>query len=157
VIRPFNTYGPRQSARAVIPTIISQIANGKDVLHLGNIEPTRDFTYVDDIVAGFIAATNKDGIMGEVIQLGSGQEIAIGDLADKIAELMKRKITIKSDTQRIRPEASEVDRLLCDNSEAKTKLGWEPTVSFDDGLGRTIEWLSKQRDIPGYNPDRYTI
>ncbi len=157
VVRPFNTYGPRQSARAVIPTIISQIDAGKDVLSLGNIRPTRDFSFVTDIVSGFIATAKSKNVAGEIFQFGTGEEISIGDLANKIAGLMNKSISIESDKRRVRPKASEVDRLVCDNSKAKTLLGWSPNVSLDDGLVQTIEWLKKSRDIPGYNPDRYTI
>ena len=157
IIRPFNTYGPRQSARAIIPTVVSQLLADCATLKLGHLTATRDFTYVADIVDGLIAAAGKENTIGEVIQLGSGSEISIGDLVNKIAGLMDRQITIETDSQRLRPEAGEVERLLCDNSKAKRLLGWEPTVQLDDGLRRTIEWLRRHKDLPGYQSDRYLI
>jgi len=157
IIRPFNTYGPRQSARAIIPTVVSQLLTDSATLKLGHLAPTRDFTYVSDIVDGFIAAAGKEKTIGEVIQLGSGSEISIGSLANKIAGLMDRQVTIETDSQRLRPESGEVERLLCDNSKAKRLLGWVPTIQLDDGLRRTIEWLRRHKDLPGYQPDRYVI
>jgi len=157
IIRPFNTYGPRQSARAIIPTVVSQLLTDSATLKLGHLEPTRDFTYVSDIVDGFIAAAGKEKTIGEVIQLGSGSEISIGSLANKIAGLMDRQVTIETDSQRLRPESGEVERLLCDNSKAKRLLGWGPTIQLDDGLRRTIEWLRRHKDLPGYQSDRYVI
>ena len=153
-IRPFNTYGPRQSARAVIPTIITQ-ALQQDVVKLGSLHPTRDLTYVEDIVDGFIKIAESKVSVGEVINVGSGFEISIGDLADKIISLIGRKVTIQSDDNRMRPEKSEVGQLLCDNSKAKKMLGWEPSVSLDDGLGRTIEWIKE--NIKLYKTDIYNI
>jgi NAD dependent epimerase/dehydratase len=157
IIRPFNTYGPRQSARAIIPTVVSQLLADGATLRLGHLTPTRDFTYVSDIVDGFIAAAGKEETIGEVIHLGSGSEISIGDLAGRIAALMNREVAIATDSQRLRPETGEVERLLCDNSKAKQLLGWEPTIQLDDGLRRTIEWLSKHKDLPGYQSDQYVI
>ncbi|HUV29874.1 MAG TPA: SDR family NAD(P)-dependent oxidoreductase [Acidobacteriota bacterium] len=157
ILRPFNTYGPRQSARAVIPTIIVQLLAGKRVIKLGNVVPKRDFTYVDDVVEGFLAAAGKDRTVGEVIQLGSETEISIGDLAQKIADLMEVKATIETDPQRVRPEAGEVQRLLCKRSEAERLLGWAPTVPLEAGLRRTIRWLADHRDLPGYMADQYVI
>ena len=139
-IRPFNTYGPRQSSRAVIPTIITQCLEGEFV-QLGNISPTRDLNYVADTVEGFIcAAKNKDAI-GAVINLGSGKEISIGDLAHKIADLMGSTITIKSEDLRIRPQESEVNRLCAANDLAKELLGWKPEHSLEEGLVLTIDWI----------------
>ena len=126
VIRPFNTYGPRQSARAVIPTIISQIASGKKEIKLGALSPTRDFNYVKDTVQGFIAVAGSDQSIGEVINIGSNYEISIGDLVQTISRLMNTDIEIKTDSQRLRPEKSEVERLWADNSKARRLLGWEP-------------------------------
>ena len=126
IIRPFNTYGPRQSARAVIPTIITQILNGENKIKLGSIHPTRDFTYVEDTVSGFLAALNTDEGIGEVINLGSGFEISIEDTVKTIAKLCEVEIEIISDDARLRPEKSEVDRLFADNTKAKKVLNWSP-------------------------------
>ena len=157
IIRPFNTYGPRQSARAIIPTVISQLLANDATLKLGHLTPTRDFTYVSDIVDGFVAAAGKEKTIGEVIHLGSGSEISIGDLANKIAGLMNREVATATDSQRLRPESGEVERLLCDNSKAKQLLGWEPTIQLEAGLRQTIEWLRRHKDLPGYQSDQYVI
>lgn len=141
-LRPFNTYGPRQSTRAVIPTIITQ-ALTQDVVRLGNLDASRDLTYVSDTAAGFLKAASTPGIEGQTFNLGVGAEITIGELAEKIITLVGRPVEIEIDPSRLRPEKSEVQRLLSDNSRAYTVLGWEPLVSFDEGLGRTIEWVRK--------------
>jgi nucleoside-diphosphate-sugar epimerase len=154
IIRPFNTYGPRQSARAVIPTIITQ-ALSKDEVRLGATHPTRDFNYMEDTVEGFIKVAESPKSIGKVINIGSGKEISIGDLADKIVSLIDRDVEIVSDETRIRPEKSEVNRLLADNSKAKELLQWEPKVSMDEGLRRTIEWISEHIDI--YKVDIYNV
>jgi NAD dependent epimerase/dehydratase len=153
-IRPFNTYGPRQSARAVIPTIITQ-ALSKDKVYLGSLHPTRDFTYVQDTVDGFIKVAESSCSIGEVINVGSGKEISIGELAGKIISLIGRDVEIVSDDARIRPEKSEVNRLLADNSKAKELLQWEPRISIDEGLKRTIEWISEH--ISSYKVDIYNV
>jgi len=153
-LRPFNTYGPRQSARAVIPTIISQVLVEKKVF-LGSLWPTRDFSYVDDIVAGFIKASESEGCIGEVINMGSGFEISIKDLANKIISLIGKKIKIISDEKRVRPAKSEVERLIADSSKARKLLGWKPRVSLDEGLKKTITWFSHSQDK--YRPDIYNI
>lgn len=153
-VRPFNTYGPRQSARAVIPTIISQ-ALTKNEISLGSLFPTRDFTYVEDIVDGFIMAAESDKSIGEVINLGSGFEISIGDLAQKILHLLKKDIKIDSESERVRPAKSEVERLIADVSKAKKLLGWESKVSLDEGLQLTIEWFKE--NIALYTTDRYVV
>ena len=145
-IRPFNTFGPRQSSRAVIPTIISQ-ALTKDEIFLGSLHPTRDYTYVKDLVQGFIQVGESPKSVGEVINIGSNFEISIGDLAGKIIDLIGRDVEIKTDESRIRPSASEVERLWCDNSKAKKLLDWEPSMSLDDGLKETIEWISQNTDL----------
>jgi len=145
-IRPFNTFGPRQSSRAVIPTIISQ-ALTKDEIFLGSLHPTRDYTYVKDLVQGFIQVGESPKSVGEVINIGSNFEISIGDLAEKIISLIGREVKIKTDESRIRPSASEVERLWCDNSKAKKLLDWEPSMSLDDGLKETIEWISQNTDL----------
>lgn len=139
-LRPFNTYGPRQSTRAVIPTIITQ-ALTQDVVRLGNLDARRDLTYVSDTVAGFLKAAATPGIEGQTVNLGVGAEITIGELAEKIIALVRRPVEIEIDPSRLRPEKSEVQRLLSDNSKAQELLGWEPQVSFDEGLGHTIDWV----------------
>ncbi|KPA24440.1 NAD dependent epimerase/dehydratase, LLPSF_EDH_00030 family [Leptospira interrogans] len=134
IIRPFNTYGPRQSARAVIPTIITQIAKGNRKIKLGAVHPTRDFNFVKDTVAGFIAALNSDVCVGEVINLGSNYEISVGDTVRLIAEVMKVNVEIESDDQRLRPEKSEVERLWASNQKAKDLINWSPEYGGRDGL-----------------------
>lgn len=153
-VRPFNTFGPRQSARAVIPTIISQCLTG-NVVRLGNLHPTRDMNYVANIVEGFMLAATALDAIGRTINLGSGREISIGDLAKLIIHLVGRPIDIESEEKRVRPDKSEVDRLLADNTLARTLLGWEPTVSLEEGLKRTIEWIRKH--IERYRPHEYTV
>ena len=157
VIRPFNTYGPRQSARAVIPTIITQILAGKSVINLGATSPTRDLNYVKDTVDGFIKAAESERSLGEVIHLGTGIEISVGDLAKKIAGLMGTDITIESANERKRPEKSEVERLLADNSKAQTFLNWHPSIGLEQGLHKTIEWFSSEGNLSRYKPELYTI
>lgn len=160
-VRPFNTYGPRQSARAVIPTIISQIANGKRELKLGSLHPTRDFNYVEDTVSGFIAALKSDKSIGEVINIGSNFEVSIGDTARLIAELMGVDINITTDDQRLRPEKSEVERLWASNQKAHDTLGWQPKYGNLDGLrgglGKTIEWFKDPANLARYKSDIYNI
>jgi dTDP-glucose 4,6-dehydratase len=151
-VRPFNTYGPRQSARAVIPTIITQ-ALTQDTIRLGSLDTTRDFTFVDDTVAGFIAAAEAAGVEGGVFNLGVGQEIRVGDLANKIVNKIGWPVEIVVTPERLRPEKSEVLRLISDNRLARERLGWSPQVGLDDGLDRTIEWISK--NIERYQPDVY--
>ena len=160
-VRPFNTYGPRQSARAVIPTIITQIANGKRIIKLGAIAPTRDFSYVQDTVSGFIAALTSEGGLGQVVNLGSNFEISIGDTAHLIAESMDTAIEIVSDEIRIRPENSEVERLWASNTKAKEIFGWEPKYSgrdgFKQGLLETIEWFTKAENLREYKSEDYNV
>jgi NAD dependent epimerase/dehydratase len=161
IIRPFNTFGPRQSARAVIPTIITQIASGKMDLKLGATVPTRDFSFVEDTVSGFIAALQSENGVGEVFNLGSNFEISIGNTAELIARLMGKEIQIVSDEQRFRPVSSEVERLWADNSKAKNTLKWTPKYSgmsgFTNGLSKTIEWFSDQQNLKNYKPDIYNL
>ena len=160
-IRPFNTYGPRQSARAVIPTIITQLANGSDVIKLGSIHPTRDFNYVQDTVDGFIAALKAENAFGETINLGSNFEISIGDTVNVIAELMNKSITIETDDKRLRPKDSEVERLWADNKKAADMLHWKPKYGglegFKAGLSKTIEWFSKPENLSNYKSDIYNV
>ncbi|NRS18498.1 SDR family NAD(P)-dependent oxidoreductase [Brevibacillus sp. HB1.4B] len=161
IIRPFNTYGPRQSARAVIPTIITQIANGQQSIRLGSLHPTRDFNYVEDTVRGFLAVAQLDKSIGEVINIGSNYEVSIGQTAEMIAELMGSQIEIFSDDQRIRPAKSEVERLWADNTKAKELLGWEPTYAGVDGLRRglsqTIEWFCNPDNLKQYKAGLYNL
>ena len=161
IARPFNTYGPRQSARAVIPTIITQIANGKKQIKLGAVSPTRDFNFVHDTVAGFIAAMKSDKGLGEVINFGSNFEISIGDTAQLIAEAMNCKIEIITDEARLRPENSEVERLWADNSKAKILFGWQPNYGgrdgFKRGIAETAQWFTRPENLRGYKADIYNL
>lgn len=153
-LRPFNTYGPRQSTRAVIPTIITQCLVGNTV-RLGNLTPTRDLNYVADTVSGFVCAAESTAAEGQVVNIGSGSEISIGDLASRIASLMGKEIEIISESERVRPKDSEVDRLCAANNLAKELLGWEPTYTLEQGLRLTIEWIGEHLDQ--YRPERYTV
>jgi NAD dependent epimerase/dehydratase len=155
ICRPFNTYGPRQSARAIIPTIIAQIKAQRPVIHLGNIYTTRDFNYVTDVVEGFIKIAESERAIGEVINIGSGREISIGALVQKISDLLGRKPKTETDVGRIRPASSEVYRLCADNSKAKNLLRWEPGVELEEGLVRTAEWFGKNLD--GYKEAIYNV
>ena len=160
-IRPFNTYGPRQSARAIIPTVITQIANGKRKIKLGALHPTRDFNFVMDTVRGFIAVAESDKSVGEVINIGSNFEISIGDTVKLIAEVMGVEIEIETDQVRLRPEKSEVDRLWADNSKAKNLTGWEPIYGgmegFKRGLAETSAWFTKPENLRNYKADIYNL
>ena len=144
-VRPFNTFGPRQSARAVIPTIITQALNGSEI-RLGNLEPTRDLNFVADTVEGFIKAAETPKAIGETINFGSGREISIGDLAALILKLMNRDIPIALEGARVRPENSEVDRLCADSRKGQSILGWRPKYSLEDGLAATIEWIRENSE-----------
>jgi NAD dependent epimerase/dehydratase len=161
VIRPFNTYGPRQSARAVIPTIITQIANDKESISLGALEPTRDFSYIKDTVAAFMAMARSDKVVGEVINFGNNFEISIGDTARLIADLMGADIRIETAQERLRPEKSEVERLWADNRKARELTGWEPVYAGREGLRRglaeTIDWFTNPVNLARYNADIYNI
>ena len=161
VARPFNTYGPRQSARAVIPTIITQIASGKKQIKLGAVSPTRDFNFVKDTVAGFIAVLESDKGCGEVINFGSNFEISVGDTARLIAEVMNADIEILTDEVRLRPTHSEVERLWADNSKARELFGWAPKYAeldgFKRGLAETVEWIEDADNLRGYKADIYNI
>jgi dTDP-glucose 4,6-dehydratase len=153
-IRPFNTYGPRQSARAVIPTIITQALTMDRVL-LGELSPRRDFTYVSDVVAAFLQAAESQACVGQVINIGSGEDISIGDLARKIIALVGREVEIVADKRRCRPPDSEVWCLRADNRKALELLGWSPQVLLDEGLSMTIEWIA--RNLECYRPGEYQI
>ncbi len=159
ILRPFNTYGPRQSARAVIPTVITQIANGRHRIRLGAVTPTRDFSFVADTTAGFVAALRATQVVGDVINLGSGFEISIGDTAKLIADIMGVELEIDTDTDRLRPAKSEVERLLASNAKAQRLLGWAPAYGGVDGFRRglesTIEWFSDPENLAVYKEDLY--
>jgi len=153
-VRPFNTYGPRQSARAVIPTIITQ-ALTQDEIRLGNLMPTRDFTFVIDTVAGLIATVQAEGVVGQEMNLGTGHEITIGDLARKIIDMIGRPVRIVTEDARLRPPASEVERLRSDSERAKQLIGWSPQISLEEGLRLTIAWIEEHLDL--YRPGVYEI
>ncbi len=161
IIRPFNTYGPRQSARAVIPTIITQIANGARQVKLGAVHPTRDFNFVRDTVRGFVAVAEADAAVGQVVNIGSNYEISIGDTARLIAEVMGREVEIGNDEQRLRPPASEVERLWADNSLARELTGWVPEYAGVDGLRRglaeTVAWFAEPANLRRYKAGVYNI
>ena len=161
IIRPFNTYGPRQSARAVIPTIITQIGNGIRSIKLGSVHPTRDFNYVSDTVRGFIAVAESAESVGEVINIGSNFEVSIGRTAELIAESMNVDIEIQTDEERLRPEKSEVERLWADNSKALRLCDWSPDYAgengFRNGLKKTIAWFTEPKNISAYKADIYNL
>lgn len=161
IIRPFNTYGPRQSARAVIPTIITQLLAGKQQIKLGALSPTRDFSYVADTVHGFKAVADHAASTGEVINIGSNFEISIGHTAELIAEVMGKSVSIESEERRLRPADSEVERLWADNTKAREVLGWEPEYGgrsgFKRGLEETVAWFVNSGKLTGYRPDEYAV
>ena len=161
IVRPFNTYGPRHSARAVIPTVITQIASGKKEIKLGSLSPTRDFSFVTDTVAGFIASLKSTSGIGEVFNLGSNFEISIGKTAILISELMNKPVSIVSDEKRFRPENSEVERLFSDNKKATQVFGWRPLFGDLDGLKvgleKTINWFTTGNNITHYKSNSYTL
>ncbi|WP_019278709.1 GDP-mannose 4,6-dehydratase, partial [Clostridium botulinum] len=154
-IRPFNTYGPRQSARAVIPTIISQILAGKREIKLGSLTPTRDFNYVKDTAEAFVKIAESDKTIGEVINAGSNYEISIGDTVKKIIELIGHDVKVLCDEERIRPEKSEVNRLWADNTKIKNLTEWTPKYSIDEGLAETIEWI--KNNMQYFKTDIYNV
>lgn len=160
-IRPFNTFGPRQSQRAVIPSIITQILSGAKEIELGALTPTRDFSYVDDTVQGFVKALSADGIFGQTINLGSGFEVSIGQTVDLISKILGQTVRVNKSKERLRPETSEVDRLMSENARAKMALSWNPKyaslIGFEDGLKRTIEWFSDPGNLKLYNPSDYIV
>lgn len=161
IIRPFNTYGPRQSARAIIPTVITQLANGARTLKLGALHPTRDFNYVLDTVRGFIAVAESDKSVGEVINVGSNYEISIGDTVRLIAEVMNADVEVVTDEVRLRPDKSEVERLWAGNEKARELAGWQPSWGGREGLRRgleeTVEWFLKPENLKAYKADIYNI
>lgn len=157
IVRPFNTYGPRQSARAVIPTIITQIANGEKQIQLGDVTPTRDFNYVSDTCRGFLALAQSDKTIGQTINIGSNFEISVGDTLNLIKEIMQSNVEFVLDHQRIRPDKSEVFRLWCDNSKINELTGFKPEVDIRAGLTKTIEWFSKSENLAKYKHGIYNV
>jgi nucleoside-diphosphate-sugar epimerase len=161
VLRPFNTYGPRQSARAVIPTIISQLLAGREKISLGAVSPTRDFNFVADMVSAFIAIAEAENTAGEVVNAGTGFEISIGEVADLLGELVGKEVEIKADEQRIRPENSEVNRLCASNEKIRRLTGWQPELSgldgLREGLRRTVDWFSRDENLKLYKSGEYNI
>ncbi|WP_285906077.1 NAD-dependent 4,6-dehydratase LegB [Pseudodesulfovibrio pelocollis] len=161
VLRPFNTYGPRQSARAVIPTIITQLANGAKSIKLGSLHPTRDFSYVTDTAEAFVSVAQSDTAVGEVLNAGSGFEISIGEVALRIAEVMDKEVAFEEDAQRVRPKGSEVERLFADNTRLRELTGWEPEYAgiegFIRGLKETADWFSLRDNLSLYKADIYNV
>ena len=157
IARPFNTYGPRQSARAVIPTIITQIANGVKEIKLGDVTPTRDFNYVDDTCRGFIALAECDGSIGQTVNIGSNFEISIGDTLNIIKGLMDSDVKFVVDEDRIRPSKSEVFRLWCDNMKIKKLTGFESKVDINQGLQQTIDWITQPKNLKKYKSEIYNV
>lgn len=155
VVRPFNTYGPRQSARAVIPTILAQLHAGAREIKLGSLTPTRDFTYVTDTARGFLAVAECDRALGAVVNLGSGREISIGDLAQALITASGREASVVVDPARLRPSGSEVERLLSDNSRAREWAGWQPETPLGEGLKSTSKWVAENLAL--FAPGRYQI
>ena len=155
IVRPFNTYGPRQSARAVIPTIITQLLSGKTEIHLGSLTPTRDFNYVKDTAAGFMAIAACDKAVGEEINIATGREISIGDLANELIRQINPAAKIVTEEERLRPEKSEVNRLLGDATKLKKLTNWQPAFTFEEGLAETIAFLKANLDQ--YKPDIYNV
>jgi len=153
-LRPFNTFGPRQSSRAVIPTIVTQLLT-RDAVALGNVTPTRDFTFVADTVEAFVKIADSAGAVGRVLNVGSGKEISVGELVERIETQLGRRSPVERDEERVRPPASEVERLCADARAARELLGWEPHVSLDDGLARTIDWIGE--NLARYRVGAYTL
>ena len=155
IVRPFNTYGPRQSARAIIPTIITQLLNGKNSIELGNLSPTRDLTYVVDTCHGFLESYQSDSLFGEVTNIGMNSEISIGDLAYLIAKVINLDLTINTSQERARPKNSEVERLICDNSKLLKHTSWNPKYTLKEGIAEVFEWMSENLNI--YKPKQYNV
>ena len=157
IARPFNTYGPRQSARAVIPTIITQIANGMKEIKLGDTSPTRDFNYVEDTCRGFIAIAESHQTIGETVNIGSNSEISIDDTLILIKNLMKSDVSFVTDDVRLRPKNSEVFRLFCDNSKIKKIAGYSPEITINNGLQKTIDWFTEPKNLKRYKAEIYNV
>ena len=156
-LRPFNTFGPRQSARAVIPTVVSQIAAGADEILLGALDPTRDFLFVHDTAEAFatVGAAPAEAVVGQAFNAGTGEEISIGELASLVTQLMGRPVPVRLDEQRLRPAASEVMRLICDSTKLRAATGWAPRHTLTDGLKQTIEWFLDPANLAKYRPGTY--
>ncbi|WP_413287816.1 NAD-dependent 4,6-dehydratase LegB [Bdellovibrio sp. HCB337] len=157
IARPFNTFGPRQSARAVIPTIISQLLSGKKSINLGDVTPTRDFNFVTDTCRGFLALASSSDTIGKTVNIGSNREVTILETFNMIKGILGSNAEIQVDQQRIRPEKSEVHRLWCDNTLIKKLTGYEPQVTFEEGLKQTVEWFSEPKNIAKYKTDIYNV
>lgn len=155
IVRPFNTYGPRQSARAIIPTVITQVLSQREVIDLGNLHPTRDLTFVKDTVKGFIEIAKSERLLGEITNIGMNEEISIDDLVRAIAELMNREVEVRAENRRVRPDKSEVERLCCDNSKLLKNTDWKPDYSLREGLIETIEWIKSHQNL--YKPEQYNV
>ena len=155
VVRPFNTYGPRQSARAVIPTVTTQILSGEKNIKLGNLTPTRDLTFVEDTAQGFIEILNSEKLYGEITNIGTGSEISIQQLVELIAELLQANVEIDSVRERVRPEKSEVERLLCNNTKIMENTNWKPEFDLKQGLIKTINWLKSHLEM--YKSEIYNV
>jgi len=155
VVRPFNTYGPRQSARAVVPAILAQLHAGASELRMGSLTPTRDLNFVEDTVSGFLAVAACDRALGEVVNIGSGREISIGDLVELLKQTTGNDARVVTDAARVRPSGSEVERLLCDNTRAREWAGWQPRFSLEDGLRITSEWVREHLEL--FEPGRYAV
>jgi NAD dependent epimerase/dehydratase len=154
VVRPFNTYGPRQSARAVIPTIVTQ-ALAREAVELGATTPTRDFLYVEDTARGMVRCAEAEGVEGEVINLGTGTEVSIAEVVERVMRILGRDVPVELDENRLRPQDSEVERLVADTTKAQELLGWEPSVELDEGLQRTVDWLT--RSLDAYKTSIYNV
>jgi NAD dependent epimerase/dehydratase len=155
VVRPFNTYGPRQSTRAIIATVLAQLFSGSGEIRIGAITPTRDFNYVTDTARGFLAVAECERALGDVVNIGSGREITIGDLVELLIKISGREARMVSDAERLRPAGSEVERLLCDNTRAREWAGWKPEVGLEEGLRRTAEWL--EANPPAGKANKYHV
>jgi len=155
IVRPFNTFGPRQSARAIIPVIITQILSGRTSLELGNLNPTRDLTYVEDTAQGFLEIWKSKALYGEVVNIGRNEEISISSLVELIAHFLGKDIALRSDPTRIRPAQSEVERLRCDNKKILAKTDWKPQITLEEGITKTINWLNSHLNL--YKPEIYNV
>lgn len=157
IVRPFNTYGPRQSTRAVIPTIATQILSGMDTIKLGRLDPVRDFNFVKDTVSAFIALSQCDKAIGQAVNSCSGRGVSIGELAEMMAKVIGKEVTIVEDSQRIRPPSSEVDRLLGSSEKMSELTGWKPAYTFEEGLAETIEWYKNPENLKHFKPGVYAL
>lgn len=155
IVRPFNTYGPRQSARAVIPTIISQLSSGYDEIQLGNLSPTRDFNYVKDTCSGFLEIAKTDSLIGEEVNIATQEEISIGELAEELIRQIRPEAKVVTDQERLRPDKSEVERLLGANQKIRSITQWAPNYTFKEGIAETIEWFSRAENLSRYKPEIY--